>query len=52
VLVLSFLSEHTVDRYDAKLRPVLAHSSQGDNCSSPVPLTKLFGPIVVDPVEN
>jgi AcrR family transcriptional regulator len=30
------LNERTVDRYDAKLRPVLAHSSQGDNCSSPV----------------
>jgi DNA invertase Pin-like site-specific DNA recombinase len=30
------LSRHTVDRHDAKLRPVLGRSSLGDNCSSPM----------------
>jgi DNA invertase Pin-like site-specific DNA recombinase len=30
------LGRHTVDRYDAKLRPVLGRSSLGDNCSSPM----------------
>jgi DNA invertase Pin-like site-specific DNA recombinase len=30
------LARHTVDRYDAKLSPVLGRSSLGDNCSSPI----------------